>query len=208
MKTSANSIGLCILTATLFAIPALAQTPPPASAPVSAPTADETNPESATAMEKRHQELIKRFDKNGDGKLDEAEKAAAREEMKKEGENPRGLGGAGGGHWREEMLKRFDKNGDGKLDEAERAEMRKARQLVEQNGGFGRYREAILRRFDKDGDGRLNEAERAEAQKFRAEQIRKFDKDGDGRLNDEERTEAFKAFMAEDHPAAVTPAAK
>ena len=47
-------------------------------------------------------EALKKYDKNGDGKLDETERAA----MKKDREA--------------EMLKKFDKNGDGKLDDAEK----------------------------------------------------------------------------------------
>lgn len=49
--------------------------------------------------------MLKKYDKNGDGKLDDEEKAA----MKKD---------------REEQVKKYDKNGDGKLDEEERAAMR------------------------------------------------------------------------------------
>ncbi len=63
---------------------------------------------------------MKRFDKNGDGKLDDAEKAeakAAREQM------------------REEALKRFDKDGDGKLNDAERAEAREAMKKLKKRRG-------------------------------------------------------------------------
>ena len=115
-------------------------------------------------------ELLKRFDKDGDGKLNAAEQAEAdkaREEFMRQraasGANPDTL------RLREELLKRFDHNGDGKLDESERAEMEKARQQMEQNGGAGRFRAAVIKLFDKDGDGVLNEAERAEAEKFRLE---------------------------------------
>ena len=46
--------------------------------------------------------VLKKYDKNGDGKLDDSERATMREEQ----------------------LKKYDKNGDGKLDESERAAMR------------------------------------------------------------------------------------
>ncbi len=46
--------------------------------------------------------VLKKYDKNGDGKLDESERAAMHADQ----------------------LKKYDKNGDGKLDESERAAMR------------------------------------------------------------------------------------
>src|SRR5262245_52195488 len=51
-------------------------------------------------------EILKKYDKNGDGKLDEEERAAARKDRE------------------QEMLKKYDKNGDGKLDDTERQAMR------------------------------------------------------------------------------------
>ena len=47
-------------------------------------------------------EIIKKYDKNGDGKLDEEERAALQKERQ------------------QETLKKYDKNGDGKIDETER----------------------------------------------------------------------------------------
>lgn len=62
--------------------------------------------DAADGKKKKLEELIlKKYDKNGNGKLDEDERAA----MKKD---------------REEELKKYDKNGDGKLDETEKAAMR------------------------------------------------------------------------------------
>ena len=151
-------------------------------------------------------ELLKRFDKDGDGKLNAAEQAEA-DKFREAAMKQRAAGGPNSetARYREELLKRFDHNGDGKLDEAERAEAEKARQQMEQNGGVGRFRAQVLKMFDKDGDGVLNEAERAEAEKFRLEQVKRFDKDGDGQLNPEERAEALKAFVAE-HPDMAPPA--
>ncbi|MEI8380819.1 MAG: EF-hand domain-containing protein [Planctomycetota bacterium] len=130
-------------------------------------------------------ELLKRFDKNGDGKLDPTELAAARQAMQGQGFPGAGKGGPGMGKGpggsgdgngpdREAILKRFDKNGDGQLDETERAAARKA---MEERGGAGPGngpgngpgREEILKRFDKDGDGKLNDEERAAAMKAREE---------------------------------------
>lgn len=50
-------------------------------------------------------EAYKKYDKNGDGKLDEEERKALQKERQ------------------EEMMKKYDKNGDGKLDETERQAM-------------------------------------------------------------------------------------
>jgi HlyD family secretion protein len=78
-------------------------------------------------------QMLQQFDKNGDGKLDEEEQAAAREQGRQRfgqggGGRAGGAGGAGGMRGQmpnaEEMLKRFDKNGDGEIDEQEREAMR------------------------------------------------------------------------------------
>ncbi len=69
-------------------------------------------------------DLVKQFDKNGDGQLDDSEREAMRSAMVA---RFGGQGGPGGPRLsREEMLKRFDKNGDGEIDETERAAMRSA----------------------------------------------------------------------------------
>ena len=53
--------------------------------------------------------MLEKYDKNKDGKLDDAERA----ELQKDREVARKERQA-------EMLKKYDKNGDGKLDDAER----------------------------------------------------------------------------------------
>jgi Ca2+-binding EF-hand superfamily protein len=183
MKTS--SVSLFLLTAGLLAVPAAAQKEMKAA------------PAMEGSLKQNYKEYIKKWDLNGDGRLDEDEKAAAHAEMRKEGAGPDGE------RWKQ-ILKRFDKDGDGKLNAAERAEAEKAREMLQRNGGMEKYRALVLKRFDHDGDGRLNPAEQAEADKFRAEMAKKFDKNGDGKLDDEEREEALKAFMAET-PAATAP---
>ena len=70
------------------------------------------------------EEVMKKFDKDGDGKLSEEERAAARAEMQKRREAG-GLKGKGS-EKQAEMLKKFDKDGDGKLSEDERTAMREA----------------------------------------------------------------------------------
>ncbi|HTF57785.1 MAG TPA: EF-hand domain-containing protein [Planctomycetota bacterium] len=73
---------------------------------------------------KRREALLKKFDKNGDGKLDKQERAALREFRRA---HHRDGGKEGRAHKRElrrKILKRFDKDGDGKLNDQERAAAR------------------------------------------------------------------------------------
>ncbi len=122
-----------LASATLFLAATRAAEPKPAAAPAPAPvlTADQAA-------------LLKRYDLNHDGKLDENELALAHEAMLKN--NQAGTGnGERGRKIRAALLKKFDTNGDGQLDENERAEMRKF----------------FLARYDKNGDGRLDDEERA-----------------------------------------------
>jgi Ca2+-binding EF-hand superfamily protein len=80
-------------------------------------------------------EVIAKFDKDGDGKLNDDEKAEAKAARKKE------------------MLEKFDADKDGKLNDDEKAAMREE------------VKKKMLEKFDKDGDGKLNEEERAELRK-------------------------------------------
>ncbi len=151
-------------------------------------------------------QLVERFDKDGDGKLNEQELAAARKEFEKR----RAQNGGGQRLNREEFLKKFDKNENGKIDPDERAavaEFRKkqgpGQDRPRPGQGGGRLKEAI-KRFDADGDGKLSEEERKKARAFFQKQgagrfrelVKKFDKDGDGKLNEEERA-AMRKFLEE-----------
>ena len=87
-------------------------------------------------------EIIEKFDKDGDGKLNEEEREtakAARGDME--------------ASRRKEILEKFDADGDGKLSDEEKKAMREA------------MKKKMLEKFDKDGDGELNEEERAEMRK-------------------------------------------
>lgn len=144
-------------------------------------------------------QLMKRFDKNGDGRLDAEERKAAIEAMKDKVADLEDLRRK---HV-DDVMKRFDKDGDGKLDKTEMAEF-----LEEQRKMFNEQRRRIgprknfklpkevLAKFDKDGDGKLNAEERRsmfeDARQRRANLIKKYDKDGDGVLNDAEREELIK----------------
>jgi Ca2+-binding EF-hand superfamily protein len=178
------------------------------------------------------EQILKQFDANGDGRLDEAERAKAKESFanrKRQGNRP-GQGKAGQGRPGQtdqdrpniqQLLKQFDKDGDGQLNNEERAaareQMEKMRRGQAGKGGADRIQEQALKRFDKDGDGKLNEEERAAAMKAREEFMKKngkggagrpngqdrpnmkeilakFDKDGDGKLNETERDAARVGF--------------
>lgn len=95
--------------------------------------------------------LLKKIDKDGDGKLNDSEKEAIHGKVKKE------------------VLKRFDKDGDGKLNAEEKAAAKaEAQQRVSSDGEESsaierKARAEFNKRFDKDGDGKLNEAEKKAA---------------------------------------------
>ena len=181
--------------------PKLAPIPaPPSHAPAKKTLSDE--------------EMLKRFDTNHDGKLDEDETAAAHEAMLKEmmdRQNPAAVSPnmAGGQRFRQQMLARFDKNHDGQLDDGERAEMQKYLQ-AQGLTPTGAVREELIKRFDKNGDSRLDAEETAALQKFLQERraqsgagkgggggpaqmreflLQQFDKNGDGKIDDSEMVE-------------------
>ena len=110
----------------------------------------------------RKAEMLKKFDKDGDGKLSDEEKSTLRAEMQyRRGERDRK-------QWspeqRDEMLKKFDKDGDGKLSDEERTTLRA--EIQNRRGGRDRkqwtpeQRDEMLKKFDTDGDGKLSQEER------------------------------------------------
>lgn len=154
--------------------------------------------------------LLEKFDADGDGKLNEKERAKAHAAMKKHrGERKPGEGRTGGrdGDFRKKMIAKFDADGDGKLNEDERA---KAKDEIKKH--MEATRAERMKRFDTDGDGKLSDEEktkaRAEFQKrrgdrkpgdsrkpgrsqdFRKKLLEKFDADGDGKLSDDEKAKA------------------
>lgn len=163
------------------------------------------------AGERLRAEATKRLDRNGDGRIDDAERAAALDTLKKKG-------GELEGQARALLLARFDADSDGRLDDAERARaFDELMTQVDRNGPLVKSTilGAAVRRFDVDGDGRLDDAERAalgdevarrwlgqadgpaaaEPRAITREALRKillgrFDADGDGRLDDAERAAA------------------
>jgi Ca2+-binding EF-hand superfamily protein len=93
--------------------------------------------------------ILERFDADGDGTLNDAERQALRDAMADRRHRP----GEPPGHrpGREEIMERFDTDGDGVLCESEREALRAERE---------RIRQKHLERFDADGDGKLSKAER------------------------------------------------
>ena len=92
------------------------------------------------------EEIIKKFDKDGDGKLNDEEKAEVRKTMAERS--------GGGRKLPPFLMKKFDKDGDGELNDEEKAEARKAME---------ERRKEMIEKFDKDGDGKLNDEERKAA---------------------------------------------
>jgi Ca2+-binding EF-hand superfamily protein len=98
---------------------------------------------------RRYEEILKRYDTNGDGRLDDAEKAEAKlgrfSASSEKTEKARGL--------LRDRARQFDKNNDGKLDAAERAGMERTMRA--------RFEASprALKRADTDGDGKLSDAE-------------------------------------------------
>lgn len=156
-----------------------------------------TGPSAKVA--KRADDLLKRFDKNGDGKLDDDERADAKELVLKEQVDrqmaqvravPGGLEA-----FRAQALQMFDRNRDGRLDEDERnaAQAFAARRREAEIEG-----ESLNKQFDQDGDGKIDANEAAAMKTYlaalrdlgstqmRSELLRRFDQDSDGKLSEGE----------------------
>ncbi|HAV64414.1 MAG TPA: hypothetical protein DCY13_18855 [Verrucomicrobiales bacterium] len=123
----------------------------------------------------RERAIIKKFDTDGDGRLNRTEKrradAAIEESERRE---------------KEAWIEKLDKDGDGKVSESEKASA--AKEAAER-------RQEWIRKHDKDGDGKISEAEKEAAGRAeRTEAVKKFDRDGDGRLNEEEGRAARRAL--------------
>ena len=137
----------------------------------SAAMAGEKKPADHSRAQQR-EATLKNFDADGDGKLNPAERAAAREAMQKirngpgPGERPGFKTQTKGGpsfppFQRGYLMGRFDANSDGKLDETERAA---AKAAMEQRRHAGAERQLErLKSVDTDGDGKISDAEWAAA---------------------------------------------
>jgi Ca2+-binding EF-hand superfamily protein len=119
-------------------------------------------------------EMIKKFDANGDGKLDQTERQAARNYMQSmrqtranQGEGQRSDRSGGG-----RAIARFDTDGDGQLSADERAA---AAVTIRENMANN---PRAMQRFDLDGDGALSEAEWAQARDQIGERMRQGSRGG------------------------------
>ena len=136
-------------------------------------------------------ELVAQYDANGDGELDETERAALHADIESgkiprpEGRGPGGPGGQRRMGPPPELVAQYDANGDGKLDETERAALRAdiesgkvARPAGRGPGGpggkggqggpgrpGGQRRMGpppeLVAQYDANGDGKLDETEHA-----------------------------------------------
>ena len=98
-------------------------------------------------------EIIKRYDTNKDGRLDEAEVAAVKQTTLMSGQEEKMEKRERMMERQKEWLEEFDQNKDGKLDESEKATMEAmVRARVEK-------RPKLLKRIDTDGDSKLSDAE-------------------------------------------------
>jgi hypothetical protein len=81
-------------------------------------------------------QLLQKYDTNGDGKLDDAERAAMRADF-----------AAKRAEWKQKMLAKYDANRDGTLDPAERQVMKHDRKIAQ------------FKALDSNGDGVISLAE-------------------------------------------------
>lgn len=156
-----------LLSATLF----LAATAAGAAEPAAATPAPEP------ARGPHHAEMLKRFDQNNDGKIDETERAAVREarqamqhkgerawrgpEGRQKGPKPGPKGMQDPAFRRGYLLGKFDVNNDGKLDDTEKAAIREAADKRVRAGVEKNLQR--LRAIDTDNDGKISDPEWAVA---------------------------------------------
>ncbi len=132
--------------------------------------------ERQAARERMKQELLEKYDADGDGVLSDEERRQAGDAMRRLREvqdrrSPQR------DRMRREAMQRFDTDGDGELSEAERANAKA--QYEQQKADF-------ISRFDADGNGSLEGAEREAArEQMRTErENRRLDVNRDGSVDD------------------------
>lgn len=147
--------------------------------------------------EKRGERMKDRADTDGDGKVSEAERLAAKERMKA----------------RHAALKsKVDTNGDGKISPEEWQAV--SEEWKDFDGEFdraiksldGNARAALIKSLDTNGNGEIDEPERAairaRAEERRYELMARFDFNNDGRLDEQEKRNLGEFLKASRQPSA------
>jgi Ca2+-binding EF-hand superfamily protein len=123
-------------------------------------------------------EMLKKHDKDGDGKLSDQERQAMMQDFLK----------VAYGQLDQLALRRYDANNNGAWDADEKA---KAQQLqAKLKGQAQKAQQEWIMSWDKDGNGEFSAEEarqmRAESAKLEAEHLNRWDMDGDGKVTGEE----------------------
>jgi Ca2+-binding EF-hand superfamily protein len=170
--------------------------------------------DDAMAVSGRDAEILRRFDRNGDGRIDDDERADAYEAMRRERAERQTSRPAISAEMREKFRQRFfalfDLNHDGRIDDEERA--RATRLLSETSRGQASVlREELMQLFDANGDGKLDDPEKAALTEFLAENqgkgseagaalrtdlVRRMDRNRDGRVDEKELAAAESMLRA------------
>lgn len=143
--------------------------------------------ERAAAFAAFEQRMLEQWDANKDGVLSDEERRAGMESMIRE-------------RTEQEMNRRFDRDGDGQLSAEERAAME-----AEQAQRQARRQQFELEQYDLNKDGQISDEERSEVdakreatrQRFEAAMTGRFDSDGDGQLSRLERRSAGETMRRE-----------
>jgi len=147
-------------------------------------------PNTVRNLAERRIEVIRKFDKDGDGKLNAEEQDAAQAAFRKKSEDEAQKNHLRQGDVRRKLLEWYDRDGDGKLNAAEQQTAQ---------AEFGSLLASMSEREEQPQAERRPDADTAQASpRGRAEQARRqmiaaFDKDGDGELSESEQ-----AAMRED----------
>ncbi len=148
-------------------------------------------PQGAEGREAMKAQMLEKFDTDGDGKLDETERKAAGEAMRKsrggEGRQGRASFGQDREAMKAQLLEKFDADGDGKLDETERKAagdaMRSKRGPRGDRSDRGQRGQSWV---DANRDGTIDASELAIAADAVSKGERKADFNRDGEVNSDD----------------------
>ena len=111
-----------------------------AAMPILAQDADQAQPSRPEQGQDHRARLIKHFDKDGDGKLSDEEKAEMQRFIEERRKNRPHAGKEGKRPSREDIIKKYDKDEDGKLsDEEKKAMQEDMAKHHPRRGGEGRH---------------------------------------------------------------------